>query len=259
MNPTFAPRLAMLALAASVTAASAAPVSRSGLLPVPAPGPMRAALPSLSWPDHLFASGLEAAPAVDTVTVYTNRATFLAAVADGYAAHDFSEVQPGIGQMLFYNDGIDYDLDNPNADPPLTEPSPYWYVVFSGLYPSNPLYNGAGYISTDRLGDPVSVLTDIYHPPITAIGANVWTSDFALQSAGGSLTVTVIMQDSNVDPMNIPVDATTPETFVGVIASIGHPIAGILVHADQIAAPEPGESPDRWPTVDNLVIGSAKP
>lgn len=257
MNPLPAFTLSLFALTASAATPSA-PISRSGLPPTAVSG--QAAAPFLSWPDQVFADGLEGMPAGgDPVTVYTDRTAFLAAVADGYSARDFSEIQHGLGHMLIYNDGMDYDLDNPYADPPPTEPAPYWYVIYSGLFPSNPLYNGSGFISSDRVDDPISVFTQLGLPPITAIGGDVWTSDFSLQPVTGSLTITIVMQDGMVDPMNVTVDATTPATFMGFIAPIGQPIAGILVHANQVDSPVPDESPDRWPTLDNLVVGSARP
>ncbi|HEY0180689.1 MAG TPA: hypothetical protein VGC30_13805 [Dokdonella sp.] len=253
-------RLVLLALAAASAPALAEPASRSGLPPAAVPAAGVPAPPFRSAADRVFADGVDGAPAGSgPVTRYDDRAAFLAAVADGYAGHDFAEIAPGPSGLLTYEDGVDYDIDDPYADPPLTEPAPYWYQIFTGLFPSNPLYDGDGFLSTDRIGDPISVLTRIGEPPITAIGATIWTSDFGLQPVAGTLTVMLIMQDGNVDPVTFEVDATAGAAFVGFVAPIGQPIAGILVYADALDAPVPGESPDRWPTLDDLVVGSARP
>lgn len=226
-------RLALLALALPALPAAAAS-SRSGTAAVVA----GASLPAL--PDRVFGNGLEAVPAGAAVTVYTDHAAFLAALAPGYAEHDFSEIVPGPGQPIHYTDGS----------------AGYDYFIFTGLFAHYTLYNGAGYVSTDRLGDPVSVLTSIDDPPITAIGGNVWPSDFALLPAAGSIVITVLMQDGTTGATET-IESATPDDFRGFVSAPGAPIAGLFVDAVQADPPPPGQSPDRWPTLDNLVVGSA--
>jgi hypothetical protein len=234
MTPTRAFTLALLALAA--TSAHASTTSRSSTPPAPAPA---GAIPAGTL-DRLFASGLDATGGGDPVTVYTDRAAFLAAVAPGYAEHDFSEIAPGTSQPITYTDGSDA----------------WHYTIFTGVFATHPLYNGPGYISTDRVDDPISVATSIFDPPFTAIGANVWPSDFSLQPATGQVVVTVLMQDGTIGATET-VDTTGPDDFRGFVANA--PIAGIFVDAPEIDPPVPGESQDRWATLDNLVIGSAAP
>lgn len=226
-------RLALLALALPALPATAAQTRSGATAAVPG-----AAVPAL--PDRVFASGLDAAPAGAAITVYTDRAAFLAALAPGYAEHDFSEIAPGPGQPIHYTDGS----------------AGYDYFIFTGIFAHYTLYNGAGFVSTDRLGDPVSVLTSIDDPPITAIGGNVWPSDFSLLPTGGSIVITVLMQDGSTGATET-IASTGPDDFRGFLSAGGAPIAGVFVNAVQIDPPVPGESPDRWPTLDNLIVGSA--
>lgn len=226
-------RLALLALALPALPAAAA-ASRSGTAAVVP----NASVPAL--PDRVFRSGLETVPAGAAVTVYTDRAAFLAAIAPGYAEHDFSEIAPGPSQPIHYTDGS----------------AGYNYFVFTGIFAHYTLYNGAGFVSTDRLGDPISVLTSIDDPPITAIGGNVWPSDFSLLPAGGSIVITVLMQDGTTGATET-IESAGPEDFRGFVSAPDAPIAGLFVNAVPIDPPAPGESPDRWPTLDNLVVGSA--
>jgi len=229
MRPLFP--LALIALAA--TAANAATPSRSGAPEV------KVAPPAAPLLDRVFASGVDNVRGTP-VTVYTDRTAFLAAIAPGYAEHDFSEIEPGTAQPITYTDGSDA----------------WHYTLFTGVYATHPLYNGPGYISTDRVGDPVSVATSIFDPPFSAIGANVWPSDFSLQPTSGQVVVTVLMQDGTVGATET-VDSNGPDDFRGFVANA--PIAGIFVDAPEIDPPVPGESQDRWATLDNLVIGSAAP
>ena len=231
MTATRVSTLALLALAA--TSASASTTSRSGAI-----------APAASLPagvlDRVFASGSDSVRGGSPVTVYTDRAAFLAAVAPGYAEHDFSEIAPGTSQPIQYTDGSDS----------------WHYVIFTGVFATHPLYNGGGTISTDRVDDPISVATSIFDPPFSAIGANVWPSDFSLQPTSGQVVLTVLMQDGTIGATET-VDTSGPDDFRGFVATA--PIAGLFVDAPEIDPPVPGQSQDRWATLDNLVIGSAAP
>jgi hypothetical protein len=234
MTPTRVSTLALLALAA--TSASASTTSRSGAA---TPPEAANAIPAGQF-DRVFANGLDATNGGNPVTVYTDRAAFLAAIAPGYAEHDFSEIAPGTSQPITYTDGADA----------------WHYTITTGVFATHPLYNGPGYISTDRVDDPILVRTTIFDPPITAIGANVWPSDFSLLPTTGQVVLTVVMQDGTIGATET-VDTTGPGDFRGFVANA--PIAGVFVDAPEIDPPIPGESQDRWATLDNLVIGSASP
>lgn len=234
MTPTRVSTLVLLTFAAM--SAAAATTSRSGASAQPAAA---SALPAGTL-DRIFASGLDALRGDNPVVVYTDRAAFLAALAPGYAEHDFSEIAPGTSQPITYTDGA----------------QAWHYTIFTGVFATHPLYNGAGYISTDRVDDPISVATSIYDPPFTAIGANAWPSDFSLQPSTGQVVLTVLMQDGTIGATET-VDTAGPDDFRGFVAD--QPIAGVFVDAPQIDPPVPGESQDRWATLDNLIIGSAAP
>jgi hypothetical protein len=224
----------VLLLAAS--SANASTTSRSGANPAPAAADTVPA----GLLDRVFANGVDVARGGDPVTVYTDRAAFLAALAPGYAEHDFSEVAEGTSQPITYTDGA----------------GAWHYTIFTGVFATHPLYNGPGYISTDRVDDPVSVATSIFDPPFNAIGANVWPSDFSLQPTTGQVVVTILLQDGTTGATET-VDTTGPDDFRGFIAN--QPIAAMFVDAPEIDPPVPGESQDRWATLDNLVVGSVTP
>lgn len=226
-------RLALLGLALPALPAAAA-VSRSGATSAAAD-----AVAAPHFVDRVFANDLERPAAA--LTVYTDRAAFLAAVAPGYAEHDFSEIAAGPSQPIRYTDGS----------------AGYNYLIFTGLFPHYMLYNGDGFLSTDRLGDPVSVATTLNDPAITAIGGNVWSSDFFLRPSAGTVVITVLMQDGTTGATET-VQSAGPDDFRGFVSAPDAPIAAIFVNADPIDPPLPGESPDRWPTLDNLVVGSAR-
>lgn len=234
MTPPRVSTLVLLAFAA--TSATASTTSRSGASPLPATA---STLPAGTL-DRIFANGLDAIHGGNPVTVYTDRAAFLAALAPGYAEHDFSEIARGTSQPITYTDGT----------------GAWHYTIFTGVFATHPLYNGAGYISTDRVDDPISVATSIFDPPFTAIGANIWPSDFSLQPTTGQVVLTVLMQDGTIGATET-IDTTGPDDFRGFVAS--QPIAGVFVDAPEIDPPVPGESRDRWATLDNLIIGSATP
>jgi hypothetical protein len=228
-------RISPLVLLLAAATSAHASTSRSGANAAPAP----AATVPAGLLDRVFANGVDAAFG-NPVTVYTDRDAFLAALAPGYAEHDFSEIEPGTSQPITYTDGSDL----------------WHYTIFTGIFATHPLYNGPGYISTDRVDDPVSVATTISDPPFNAIGANVWPSDFSLQPTTGQVVVTVLLQDGTVGATET-VDTTGPGDFRGFVAN--QPIAAIFVDAPEIDPPVPGESPDRWATLDNLVVGSVAP
>ncbi|MEP7043740.1 MAG: hypothetical protein ABI843_11800, partial [Dokdonella sp.] len=156
-------------LFAAVAAHAALPTSRSGSAAV---APPTAAHPdttrsSLACTDTVFQNGLDnAARGVcgnDAVTVYTDRAAFLAALAPGYIENTFTDVAAGTGGALDYADGG------------------FQYTVFTEIFGAGGgLYNGQGYISTDRVTDQIWVSTTLDDAPITAIGGNFWSSDFHL-------------------------------------------------------------------------------
>jgi len=237
--PAFVP---LLLAAFPLACAAAEPVSRSGSAAVAEHAPSRplTIASPLACADAVFANGLDDASrgvcGTGGVTVYTDRAAFLAALAPGHIENDFADVAPGTSLPLQYADGG------------------FNYTVFTEFFGAGGgLYNGPGYISTDRVDDQIWVSTTIDDAPIGAIGGNVWPSDFHVQPATGTIVLTVVLQDGTTGATET-IDSTGPDDFRGFVSTT--PIAFLQIEAPDLDAPPPGTTPDRWPTLDNLIIGS---
>jgi hypothetical protein len=231
--------LAFLVVAAHATT----PTSRSGRHSIPRSGPLAATTPaSPSCTDLVFANGLDDAsanpcPNGSAVTVYTDRAAFLAALAPGFVQNGFDEVGQGASGGLRYTDGG------------------FNYLVYAEFGGDGGLYNGPGYISTDRVDDQIMVSTTLDDAPIGAMGANVWPSDFMLQPTTGTIVVEVTLQDGSIGATET-IDTHNPDDFRGFVSTTV-PIAYLIIEAPDLVGTPPGVTPDRWPTMDNLVIGPA--
>lgn len=162
--------------------------------------------------------------------VYTDRAAFTAALAPGYIDNAFDDVVPGIAGGLNY------------------AKAGYEYLIFTQFTRHGGLYNGAGFISTDRVDDAVTLFF-LSGAPVHALGADLWTSDFSLRPVAGTLSIDVWLEDGTIET----VTPAGPGTFSGFTAE--SPIVMVVVDAPDLQSVPPGESPDRWATLDNLVIG----
>jgi|GEM_PF-2198181 hypothetical protein len=249
--PALLATVAVCATAATSTAmtrsASAAPVTtRSGTTPALANAPASTASTRLlrACADDVFANGLDddtrgdCASGTTGVTVYTDRDAFIAALAAGHIENAFDEVSQGACGGLRYADGG------------------FNYLVYTEFGASGALYNGPGFVSTDRVDDQIWVSTTLDDAPITAIGGNVWSSDFSLRPTGGSIELTLVLQDGSIGATQT-IDSTGPGDF-RAFTSKTTPIAYLIIDAPDLEAPPPGTTPDRWPTLDNLIIGSAQ-
>lgn len=164
-----------------------------------------------------------------TTQVFTDRDAFVAALADGYIENKFAELGHGATGGLRYSDhGIEYLI----------------YTQFQAL---GALYNDRNAVSTDRATDSI-VISFNSGDPVTAIGGNFWSTDFAQRPAAGTITVT--LSDGTTET----IDSTGPTDFVGFISPT--PIFGLTIDAPEITDPAPGTSPDRWPTMARLTIGN---
>jgi len=238
--------LAPLMLAAVAVHATAAPSSRSGRVAVAPPLPVQSFLSSgqADCADRLFTNGLDedssGVCATDTVTVYTDRDAFLAALAPGHIENAFDNVAQGASGALRYSDGA------------------FDYLIFTQPYPpgDSALYNGPGFVSTDRATDQIFVATFLHNAPITAMGGNMWPSDFWLQPTTGTIIVAAILQDGTLGATET-IDTQGPDDFRGFV-STATPIAYLLIEAPDLDPSPPDDAPDRWPTLDNLIIGNAQ-
>lgn len=223
------PRAVLIALAIAAMPVLAAPTTRSG-----APGIAFAARSAPS--DPVFSAGFEARG--DGVTIYTDRAAFLAALAPGRVERPFDEVIPGHSPPVHVTD------DGFNV------------YIFTPPGTHHGLYNGPGFVSTDQVDEPLMIWTTLDDRPIGAIGGNAWPSDFSLRPTDGTIGIDVILQDGTLGATAI-IDGADPDTFRGFISS-GIPIAYLLIEAPDLPDPPPGITPDRWPTFDNLIVGGAQ-
>jgi hypothetical protein len=185
--------------------------------------------------DAVFANGLEDAAsgtcrAAGTMQVFTDRAAFIAALAPGHIENAFDDVARGASGALNYSD------------------SNVGYQIYTQFFADGALYNGAGFVSTDRVSDSI-VVYFLSGNPVTAIGGNFWPSDFSLNPVDGSIDLT--LSDGTVETIT----SGGPDAFRGFIAPA--PIFRLTIDAPDIVPAPPGASPDRWPTMDNLVIGTA--
>jgi hypothetical protein len=162
--------------------------------------------------------------------VFTDRSAFLAALAAGHVENAFDDVVAGAsGGLRYAQNRIEY-------------------VLYTQPFADGWLYNGPGFVSTDRIGDAVTVYQ--LGIPVTAIGGEFWATDFLLAPADGF--VEVALDDGTLE--TIP--STGPGTFRGFISAT--PIGRLTVDVPAAAQLTGGESQDRWPALDNLIIGNGK-
>ena len=175
-------------------------------------------------------AGLSASSAVaGTTQVFTDRGAFTAALANGHIENKFDDISHGASGGLHYAD------------------RGFEYLIYTQFGASGALYNDRNAVSTDRATDEI-VISFSGANPVTAIGGNFWSTDFAQRAIAG--TVTVRLSDGTSET----IESTGPTDFLGFIAPA--PIFSLTIDAPDIADPAPGTSPDRWPTTTDLIIGS---
>jgi hypothetical protein len=183
------------------------------------------------WPANRGAPRLprpRLAQSAAATQVFTDRTAFLAALAAGPAENAFDDVVTGAAG------GLNYAING------------FEYLVYTQFFSDGALYNGAGFISTDRVGDQIVVYLN---NPVTAIGGNFWPVDFSSRPTSGSIELE--FSDGTADT----VDAAVPGDFRGYI--FADPVFRLTIDAPDIASPPPGASPDRWPALDDLIVGNA--
>lgn len=168
--------------------------------------------------------------AVAGTQIFTDRTAFLTALAAGRAENAFDDVVAGAAG------GLNYAANG------------FEYLIYTQAGADGAIYNGPGFISTDRVGDHIVVF--LSGNPVTAIGGNFWPVDFASRPTEGSIDL--ILSDGTQET----IQSTGPDDFRGFITT--DPIFALTIDAPDIVLPPPGKSPDRWPALDNLIIGSAK-
>jgi hypothetical protein len=219
LSRAFALGVVLVGAAPEVVAADAIGVAAATPGPRPAGrGAARSTVPRL-------------AQAATSTQVFTDRTAFLAALAAGRAENAFDDVGAGAAG------GLNYATNG------------FEYLIYTQFGADGAIYNGPGFISTDRVGDRI-VVYFFSGNPVTAIGANFWPVDFRSRPTDGSIDL--LLNDGTQETIR----SAAPEVFRGFITTA--PIFSLTIDAPDIVSPPPGTSPDRWPALDNLIIGSAK-
>ena len=171
--------------------------------------------------DEIFCNGFEARVVV--AATYTDRTTFLTHVAPGYYENPFDDAVPGSSPALSYSDpvsGIAYTVDSaPTA---------------------NDLFNDTGVISTNSQTEQIVVT--FTGTPVTAVGGNFWATDINVAPTGTDVTLTLS------DATTLTFTSTGPSDFRGFTTVA--PITSITIEA-------PDNVVTAWPTMDNLILGTA--
>jgi hypothetical protein len=180
-------------------------------------------VPCSGGADEIFCDGFEL-PGGGGPQVFTDRTSFVAAIAAGYYENPFDDAVPGPSPPLNYtNGGWAYTVDA------------------SSPGPDGGLYNDTGLISTNLAAD--SIVVTFTGDPVSGVGGNFWATDISVQPTGTDVTIT--LSDGTTETFT----STGPSDFRGFTTAA--PITSITIDA-----PDTGGTP-YWPTMDNLIVGSA--
>jgi len=162
--------------------------------------------------------------------VFTDRAAFIGALAMGAHENRFEDVSAGASGGLTYSGGG------------------FTYLIYTQVFAHGALYNGAGFVSTDRAGDKITI--EFNNATATAIGASFWPVDFSSRPIEGMIIL--VMSDGTQE--TIP--STGRHEFRGFITRV--PIQRMSIDAPDMLQPPVGTSPNRWPAMDDLIIGNGQ-
>jgi hypothetical protein len=181
--------------------------------------------------DVISVGGFEAAThhcsASGTTIIYTDRAAFLEAIEVGHIDNDFDDIPPGpSGELHFDEDGFQYRI--------VTQ------FGAAGL-----LFNGDGFLSTERAQDSLQLFIVPFVRPVNAIGADFFTTDLSVTPAAGTLHLFA------GDDVEETIDSTGAPVFRGFISD--EDTGGWDEFASGTA--DDGTPVDRWPAMDNLLLG----
>jgi hypothetical protein len=181
--------------------------------------------------DVISADGFEPAThhcsASGTTVIYTDRTAFLEAIEVGHIDNDFDDIPPGpSGELHFDEDG-------------------FQYRVVTQFGAAGLLFNGDGFLSTERAQDSLQLFVVPFVRPVNAIGADFFTTDLSVTPAAGTLHLFV---GADVEET---IESTGAPVFRGFISDLD--TAGW----DEFATGEAddGAPIDRWPAMDNLLLG----
>ena len=165
-----------------------------------------------------------------TLTEYTDRAAFLAALAPGYLSNNFSTLAAGIqtsATLSFSGGSPSINVDLTTRDGSDSLPGGPLYVCNTSTVSNAP--------GTGRRTDKLSISA----PAFTAIGGDWFISGVNDEFVAGEVTLT--FSDGTIRTVN---GTDQPNSFRGYISDA--PLTGVKVIATNTAL--------GWTTIDNLVI-----
>jgi hypothetical protein len=181
--------------------------------------------------DVISAGGFEAAThhcsPSGTTMIYTDRTAFLEAIEVGHIDNDFDDIPPGpSGELHFDEDGFQYRI----------------VTQFGAL---GLLFNGDGFLSTERSQDSLQLFVVPFVRPVNAIGADFFTTSLSVTPAAGTVHLFV------GDDVEETIESTGAPVFRGFVSDFD------LGGWDEFATGEAdnGSPIDRWPAMDNLLLG----
>ncbi len=166
----------------------------------------------------ILAGAVMATPAM--AAVYTDSASFLAAIQPGYYFNNFTGVPTGSVPSLSYSSGgFSYD------------------IVATGPGTNN-LYNGTGFVSTDSALDMIQI--NFTSGNVSAVGGNFWATDINF----GAIPATVSINLS--DGTSVSFNASSANDFRGFTSNVT--ITSLTIDAADLPV-------NAWSTLDNLYVG----
>ena len=168
------------------------------------------------------------------ITIYTDQASFLAAVispvgVDTFAG--FSIIGTTPSPITRAAGALGYTADTGPAG-----------SFFGAGSPANP------WLSTNTATDTVSFFN--FTGGVGALGGNFFGSDIGGNFAGGSVTLSATDADGTVEQT---ITGATTSSFLGFVSSTG------ALSSASLFSVQPGSGLPLWPTADNLTLAAAVP
>jgi MYXO-CTERM domain-containing protein len=159
-----------------------------------------------------------AAPAM--ADVYTDSASFLAAIEPGYYYNNFTGVPTGAQPSLSYSSGG------------------FSYTISTGPGALSGLYNDTGLVSTDNAQDVLYI--EFTSGNVTAVGGNFWATDISFFPIAATVAINLS------DGTSVSFNSTSANDFRGFTSNVT--ITSMTIDAiDGVAF--------AWTAMDNLYVG----
>ncbi len=166
-----------------------------------------------------LAGAVMAAPAM--ADVYTDSASFLAAIEPGYFFNNFTGVPTGAQPSLSYSSGG------------------FSYTISTAPGSVSGLYNGTGFVSTDNATDMIQI--DFTSGNVTAVGGNFWATDINFSTLAATVSINLS------DGTSVSFNSNSVNDFRGFTSNVA--ITSMTIDAADIPV-------NAWATMDNLYVGA---